>query len=153
MKDDKISHLLQILVEESPVPVNFGPCSQTNMVGEYKHKKSFTDAKIIISDRPKIEQLGTLAHELGHALCVEKGCVCMDQKLIDSRDRELAEYHAQKFALEWLLKHQCKEAIILEMYWNWQQSQYENKHKIPCMRLMKSEVWTRCKIFVNWELV
>ena len=107
-------NMLYELIESSPVPVKFvGTMNTSDVCGTYFHfsKSEMGKARIEIdnqlSDGLKI---GTLIHEIGHAVCGAKGCECLENP--DHAEREI---HTNKFLLKWLLKHKQKKILKMEI--------------------------------------
>lgn len=63
----------------------------------------------IDKNRPKCEQLATLAHEVGHAVCYAARCDCTRWPGL------LAEAHADRWAIDYLHKH-CHYNALMYLY-------------------------------------
>ena len=141
---------IERLIELSPCKVEF-----VNLGfyygGQYWNLSHFpTNSKIQINNTlQKFQQLGHLAHEVGHALCETSGCKCFVED-----DEDLREYHGYKYALGWLLKHKCKDALqdhcsvmvkITSLY------NSNDPHVKAIHKMMKLKLWEKCKKFIEEE--
>jgi len=92
----------------------------------------------------KHRRISILAHEIGHALCSEKNCKCM----IGRNNHILAEYHAFKFELGWLLKHKQKKALKSAIH-DIKDYHDVNAHQFAAERIMKLKLWQKCLGYVK----
>ena len=78
-------------------------------------------------------QIATLVHEIGHAIHYKRHCVCY------TTHRELAEYHAELFALRFLLRYKLKGALRIKI-------KYIKKYACSNILsgLFKMKIWKRC---------
>lgn len=100
--------------------------------------------------RSKEQQLSTLAHEVGHAMCALQKCRCYRRRSCNGNSSQLSEYHAMLFGLRWLLGNRCSLPLELNicmimenssMYFN---GDYRDVHSSSAIRIMETKLWQRC---------
>ena len=137
--------MIETLKRLSPVPINF---KKMNSMGLYHHINIFMSysSHIEISNSlGKYRRMSVLAHEVGHAQCDAKNCNCM----INRNNHTLAEMHAFKFALNWLLKHKQKRALKVTIN-NINMCAGDPDHYAKAAKhIMKLKLWQKCLNFVN----
>ncbi len=137
---------LHELIKTSPVSVNF--VSEINISG-------ITDAITIGGFLPKndgqpkacIEVLDSLSrhqkiaillHEIGHAKCSKEKCKC---RYANSAEGEI---HANKYALNWLLKNKRKKILRMEMGHIEDNSDRTDYYGEAEKYIMKTKLWQKC---------
>lgn len=102
------------------------------------------DGRIEINKEMKIsEKEGTLAHEMGHAKCLNRACKCYEKT-----DRPLQEVHAELYALHLLLKNRRKNAIkarFKRLKNDWNDSPYSKAKDV----IIHRKVYKRCQEFTK----
>lgn len=144
----------------------FAPCNiiyrEDVYLGGYFWDRQVTsvDSTIEIDTKlPPHIKLAVLAHETGHAHCHKKGCECYQKNLRENTEsNSLCEYHANLFTLKWLLGNREKKALQWVIKLIEKQSHYTNKthyngnhHGDAARKIMKLELWQKCKVFVEQE--
>ena len=148
-------NVIKKLIELSPCKVIFGQWLDV-YYGAYDYSNfsagvQKTEIQIEVN-HPIHEQIAVLAHELGHALCAQKGCKCrLKHKEYGSMiitDEVLTEYHAFKYALTWLLKHKQKKSLQWVMPF---MGKEWGPHLIAVRKVKKLKLWEKCKRFIEEE--
>lgn len=93
-----------------------------------------------------IDQEISLVHELGHARCHKRKCICYR-----TDNTELKEVHANIFTLRTLLKNERKETLAREIEClEWTSGQkLREYHQRAAVRTMNTRLWKRCKEYVG----
>jgi len=143
--------MIEILKRLSPVPIEF--VDEMEIPG---YDGMFWGNEVSSIGHPYIEidnnlenyqKIATLIHEIGHALCGEKKCQCVKTY---EENPKLAEIHAYKYELKWLLEHKQKKALKYEM--EGIKSFIENRpdhYAEAAKHIMKLKLWQKCLNFVN----
>jgi len=139
----------------SPCPIKYVPF-MIGGSGSFIVGRSIFKCKIEIrGSASEPEKLASLAHEIGHALCFSKKCKCMKDAHEPGEhlgyNAILAEYHAMKFCIKWLLKNKQKEALINEV------SLLEREvkeigsiaHSEAAKKIMKLKLWKKALKFIE----
>lgn len=138
------------LISLSPVPIKFVDIMiNPNWSGVYfdnTHSSGYRHIEIR-DDLTDNQKIGVLIHEIGHAICNEKSCRCMQNP-----DHLKREIHASKFVLLQLLKYKQKEILKNEMECLTRQangnSNYEYYIK-AAKHVMKLKLWQKCLNYVK----
>lgn len=113
----------------------------------------------ISNSKSEEEQLSTLAHEVGHAMCEQENCRCMLRGSIDCNSTQLSEFHACLFQLRWLLGNQYLQALelgidtIMRCAANYFDDNYKDAHSSSAMRIMETKLWQNCLAACDIEQV
>lgn len=136
--------MIEMLKQLSPVPIKFKNGREMSDIGLYFAEDTYYSPHIeIANDLEKHHKIAILAHEIGHALCSKKNCKCM----INKDDHTLAEYHAFKFELEWLLKHKQRKALKSTV--KNIKSCHSGPHKSAAKHIMRLKLWQKCLDYVG----
>lgn len=139
---------LEKLIELAPCVVEF--VSMPFFVdGAFHHPKGIAHHIEVDRMAQKDTQIAILAHEIGHALCEAKGCKCRNSL---PGNHEPAEYHAMKFALTWLLKHQCKVSLrdeFCNIRGLAKNSIKFSAHHKAAKRITKLKLWQKCEDYIE----
>jgi len=83
--------------------------------------------------------------------CDKNKCKCFLKVRKDGYTNSLAEQHAHKFALKWLLDNKCKRALKYLIKIIPGDSQYlkSDPHKTAAKRIMKLKLFQKCLDFVE----
>ena len=142
--------MIEMLKRLSPVPIKF--------VDEMRHwgydgmfwYGNFSPGHPyieILNDLEKHIKIAVLIHEIAHAMCNEKNCKCL--KMYE-KNPALAEIHAFKYTLKWLLEHKQKRALRYEL--KVIESYIENRsdHYVDVAKhIMKLKLWQKCLNYVK----
>jgi len=146
---------LKELEKLSPCPIKYTPDLWFSF-GEFRVLKGIFNCQIVVRDgMDEAKTLGALAHEIGHALCYSKKCKCMKDAHEPGdhlgSNAILAEYHAIKFCLSWLLKNKQKEALAheIELIKKDSVNKFSAAHKGACKKIMKLKLWQKILDFVE----
>ena len=139
--------VIETLEQLSPVPVLFRDTEGEGCSGIYFSGPNVPYIVVSNSLKEHRKIIIVLVHEIGHAICGEKECKCINQT-----DKTLTEIHAMKFELNWLLRHKRTEELNLaagtiEYYLN-QSDNYGNAAK----HIMKLKLWQRCLDYLRKEI-
>lgn len=147
--------MIDILKRLSPASIEFmSRMSVSDCEGMFSYGDKYIGhplGKIEILDSLLLhEKIATLAHEIGHALCYEKRCKCLQPETV-KKNYALAEIHAYKYVLSWLLKNKQKQALIWEMGRIKENSlnPYAGHYREATKHIMKLKLWQKCLNYVN----
>lgn len=135
MRISQFNRIAQI----SPVPVNIDNVRISCFW--------FNDQRISIAKhiRTQPERISVLLHEIGHAIHYRRNCKCYK-----NNDYTLQEYHAEKFALRFLLRYKLTGAL------RWNVHDFEHnlyKYDPICQdvfaQLQQDEIWHKCKKYLT----
>lgn len=136
--------MIDKLIKLSPVPVNFVDTIQHAGNYCYDSGKYEKDAHInVYTEQKEYKKIGTLAHEISHAMCDADNCGCIKSL------REEREIHAYVFELNWLLKHKQKEALehVIHKLTNFTEG--NDYYAEAAKHIMKLKLWKKCLKFVG----
>lgn len=106
-------------------------------------KPSIQISRRIISRQKKV---ATLLHEIGHAIHYRRHCRCYT----DHSDYFLTEYHAQRFALRYMLRYKLKGALRYEIEdMKRDQHQYSKQWQAVIKQLMQEKIWEKCENYLT----
>ena len=133
--------MLSELIKLSPCPVHF---KTLQLYGQFCNTTTHSNRWIEIKENISVDiQVGTLAHEIGHCICYDKGCKCYNPK-----KKALCEYHAFMYSLSLLyligdknILRICMENMITSYYKN---SGGWYKYHIATKHAMNTNLWQRC---------
>jgi len=142
--------LIEIMIQKSPVPVEFNSVLSSPGYYGLHHKKgnkySGSRAYIeILDDLSDEKKLSVLVHEISHALCEQKNCECQQDK-----SDVLKEQHAYSYELKWLLKHKLKTILknSMEHIKNLSEDSIF-KYEKATKNIIKTKLWQKCLEYVN----
>ena len=142
--------MLEMLKQLSPVPIEFVDEMECwGYSGMYwGETSSIGHPYIEISNGLENHQkIATLIHEIGHALCDEKKCQCVKTY---KENPKLAEIHAYKYELKWLLEHKQKRALKYEMECIESCVECRLDHYVVATKhIMELKLWQKCLDYVN----
>ena len=138
--------VIEMLTQLSPVPVLFRSTKGEGGLGTYFSGPNAPYIVISNSLREHREIIAVLVHEIGHAICDEKECKCMNQT-----DKTLAETHAYKFELSWLLKHKRTEELNIAMGTIDHALHQSGYCGDAAKHIMRLKLWQRCLDYLRKE--
>jgi hypothetical protein len=110
----------KLIKQFAPYPVV--PCSHWYWYGAFEwaegtNLRPYTNPNFVPSIQITMsldehERIAVFAHELGHAVHYRDHCECYTK--YDGHDRFLAEIHAYRFGLKFMLKHELTDALRYE---------------------------------------
>ncbi len=91
-------------------------------------------------------QLAVLSHEIGHAVCDNNQCNCVQNVRLHKECNSLIELHAHLFALKWLIKNKHKKALnkLIAIIKNVSIINEDCAHRTAANELMKKRIWRKC---------
>lgn len=136
------------LIRLSPVPVEFvGEMQCPGYAGMF-WSEDFSSGHPYIEILDSLEnyqKIATLIHEISHAVCKANNCECYIKQ---QKQPELAEIHAYKFELAWLLKNKQKETLEYEIR-NIPLLKNRSDHYAGAVKhIMKLKLWQKCLDYV-----
>jgi len=146
---------LKELEKLSPYPINYVNKWRYEHGAFFPKFSTFYCRIEINKDLSEDVKLATLAHEVGHALCYKKGCKCMEYAhelgTHISSKYTMTEYHANKFAIKFLLENKQKEALkdIIKVILEDSQDYFNGAHQKACKKIMKLKLWKKALDFVE----
>ncbi len=141
--------MLRKIIELSPVPVSFVKFIPSMMgenticYGRYQYADLYRECIDIKKGLRLQEKIGVLLHEIGHAKCDEDGCICA------SKNTWKGEYHADMFALKWLLDNKQKKALGIRMRHIKNHTQDTNIYSLAALVTMRTDLWAECREYVK----
>lgn len=138
---DRLVRLSPYLVNINSTPLNYG------YTGMFTHKKAEYHPHIDISNQITLqsEKTATLLHEIGHAIHYRRHCKCYQ-----TDDRVLKEYHAQKFALRFMLRYKLTGALRWDIQnWEYNAHTYSEVYQKAFAQLQQDKIWHKCKNYLT----
>jgi len=143
--------VIETLKRLSPVPIEFvdemrcfGFCGMFWDDGVSSIGHPFIEIDNNLENHQKI---ATLIHEISHAICSGKNCKCVK---IYEKNPALAEIHAYKYELKWLLKHKQKGALKYEIEQIELHIKNRSDHYVEAAKhIMKLKLWQKCLDYVK----
>ncbi len=143
--------MLYELIKTSPASVNF--VSEINIsgttgavtIGGFLPKNDGRPKACIevLGSLSKYQKIATLLHEIGHAKCSKEKCKC---RLAHSAEGEI---HANKYALNWLLKNKRKKMLRMEMGHIEDNSDRTDYYGEAAKHIMESKLWQKCLKYIG----
>jgi Zn-dependent peptidase ImmA (M78 family) len=143
---------LKILEKLSPCEIEYTFTDYGRYTFDYSDENMEINLIKIDLTLKEHEKLAILAHEMGHALCDKNKCKCFSEIRKNMNGvSSLAEYHAHKFALKWLLDNGCKRALryYIKTIRKLSKPPIIEAYIKAAKRIMKLKLWQKCLDFVG----